>query len=253
VLIKSDIDSFLIDGILIYKDSKNNLFDFNNQLISEDVRSYNIYDNDIIYSSEKGLYSYNLISSLHNQLYAVPPPGLIPNEISSIEICNDKIFITVTRQGMANNYEECMYYLDPNSNSIKPLVEINNTEKQMFYNGEMGFSIEYPIGLLIQFDEGSYWSGNSCFINPVNDLFIRVMNDGYFTGPVTQDLSDREIIATYDGLVTYFYETTLDGKFYMGCITRNDYSISARGSIEHYEESKEIFIDMVKSFKNYWQ
>ncbi|MDR1687816.1 MAG: hypothetical protein LBS21_04300 [Clostridiales bacterium] len=250
----TDIESFIIDGILIYKDNKNSLFDANNQkLISENVLAYSIYNYLVIFSTENGLFTYDINSALIEQIYEFENTlnQTEKNTITAIDICVDTIFLTIQSKHLIPEYVYNICVFNMSNKTVKPLVNIENSSKQFFENEEMGYMLEYPVGLIVQFDPGSYYSGYATFTNPNNGVCFQVMNYGYFYGHSENALLNGEKILSKYG-VTGYYNLTQDGnEFKLSCSTENGFKFAAYGKAKFLEESKAIFLDMVKSLKKF--
>jgi len=247
---RSDIVDFLIDGIIIYRDQLNRLHNaINGELISADVTAYNIFEDFIYYATEDGLFVYDLIEMSTEQLLTMDFNNTRSSIVREIQIYNEHIFMDITAT-VRPFPQEMNYFLvyDRVIKTAKPLIDVNVNTLQKYHTNERLYELYYPIGFIIQYDPGSFYSGYTLFSDPTSGVTIRIMNYAYYYPFDYSNLTGIEI-KTDNGESVVYGSHMNDERFTIDGITENGIIIIAEGNIEFFDFAMSVFLEMVKSIK----
>jgi hypothetical protein len=248
VLAGQQIDSFLIDGLLLYSDTHKNLYMADKrEPIAKDVSAYTIYGDSIYYATSEGLFCYEVSALSMREILTQNVLDTENYKIHSIKVCNNMLFLNmrITNEFVPDSISY-LFTATLDGSAYNPFIEIDAEKYQTYTNYEQGYWLEYPIGYILQFDAGSYLSGYALFSDPVSRMTMMVMNRGFYYGH-DDTKSTGTKVATGDGTIGYYSIKTDGDVFTISCTTENDFTIVFKGYVDSLKNAESIFLNVLAS------
>jgi hypothetical protein len=176
-----NIFDFLVDGILIYRNSwLGDLIKFGrSEPIASGASAFTIIDNKIYFSDRSGVHIYNIELNTVKPLFYNIDHGINERVVfTEIAHHNNRFFFNAWH-GLSP--VRILFVSDGNGDNLRPLIEVENPDFQTFYFIYQDYVYQnlnflYPIGYVIIDNSGS-WQGNAVWlIEPRGNMTIWIQN-----------------------------------------------------------------------------
>lgn len=255
-------------NFFIYIDSNDDLYiDNTNKKIASDVITYAVYKSDIYYSTEEGLFVYDIVSSEIKKLISTETKvfnGLNLLTIKMIKASESGLDFIVWRNSPVGSFN-----LDFSSNLDGSNFITHGVRPELNYNtflvDDQGYFIKYPAEFCADLEYGSYLSGGVQLYHVTKDISMYVFNTAYFYDkPDVEEFKeqyDTKEIKADKGFNAYYYILEMNDEntswytsegYHISCVTDNgfkiDVAIKDKNDLDYVEK---VFVEIVKSIYKY--
>lgn len=260
ILCRNDINSFIIDGFLVYKDISGGLYLENGNYIDSDVMTYNIYKDKIFYSTQSGLFAYSILDMSKECILSMDNDN---REILAINICNDQIFLSMhaSESKNASVKNTSLFILDPKNGcfqSVNSYYPDYHSFRYVYNSSEdnyRAYEVSYPVGFMLYNDIGSSYSRVTTIWSPEqSNISINVGSIPF----IDLDTDAEKIpLTTYKGEKGYYvcYEKEdmhyKKDFLYFDFILSESCALSTATSVENRDYIIPILLEMSKTLHEY--